>query len=248
MINSDIAKKIALVLALILISVISIIYITPWATSVQTHSHSIEQIDSKVTTVMELTAGATAASTVLSFIPDDACTPVANQLAEFGKYFLIVLSALYLEKYLVTAFGFITFSILIPLVCLCFGIGILGKKDVFLTLSVKLFMTAMVIFMAVPCSVKVSDMIYKNYETSIESTINEAVDIGQKDDDSQMSNQITKWIKESSEKAVDYVSGVLSHFAEALAVMIVTSCIIPVLVLVFLVVLIKIMFGIGRNG
>ena len=39
------------------------------------------------------------ASTAISLIPGDAGTPIADQLANFSTYFLIVLSALFFEQY-----------------------------------------------------------------------------------------------------------------------------------------------------
>lgn len=239
-------KSAALVLLLVVISLVSITKITPWAVSPATHEHSVAAIDNKVTTVMELTAGATAASAVLSFIPDDTCTPIANELAELGKYFLVVLSALYLEKYLVTAVGYLVFSVMIPIVCICFGVGILAKKNVMNILAVKILIAAVVLFIAVPFSVKVSDVIYQNYEDSINQTIEEAVDIsGSQDDNEGIVSQITNWLKENSQKAIDYVSNILSNFIEALAVMIVTSCLVPILVLVFIFWLVKLLMGPG---
>ena len=66
----DIRKKIVFVLALILVSVLSMSKVSDWATNPANHSHSISEIDEKIITVMELTAGATATSAAISFLPD----------------------------------------------------------------------------------------------------------------------------------------------------------------------------------
>lgn len=243
----DIRKKIVFVLALILVAVLSMSKVTDWATDPANHAHSISEIDEKITTVMELTAGATATSAAISFLPDDQCTPIAQEIAELAKYFLIVLSALYLEKYLITVTGFVAFRFLIPIACALLGIGILAKKDALSILSAKIAIGAAVIVLMVPTSILISDLIYESYETNIEDTIESAKDVAIEDTDSPAYNQLLQWLTDSIGQARDYVSGLLSHFIEALAVMIVTSCIIPILVLLLFVWIIKLIFGVDMS-
>ena len=51
------------------------------------------------------------------------------------------------------------------------------------------------------------------------------------------------WIESASGTVVDYVTGLLSRFIEAVAVMIVTSCLLPILVLFFIAWLIRLLFN-----
>lgn len=125
---NKVMKKILIALALVLVAVISITKATSAATDPDKHEEIISQIDNEISTVLKLTAGAAGASAVVSLLPDDACTPIADELAEFSAYFLIVLSALYLEKYLVTVLGYASFSFLIPLACILWGFGYFVKK------------------------------------------------------------------------------------------------------------------------
>ena len=69
------------------------------------NAHAIQSLDDKKTTALELTAAATAASAAITLIPGDAGTPIADKLADLSSYFLIVVCAIYLEKYLVTITG-----------------------------------------------------------------------------------------------------------------------------------------------
>lgn len=243
----DIKKKVLLVLALILVAVLSMSKIADYATDPNNHAHSISEIDEKIKTVMELTAGATATSAAISFLPDDQCTPIAQEIAELAKYFLVVLSALYLEKYLITVTGFIAFKFLIPIACLLFGIGILAKKHALNILAGKIAIGAAVIVLMVPTSILISDLIYESYETNIEDTIESAKDVALEDTDSPEYNRFLGWLSDSIGQARDYVSGLLTHFIEALAVMIVTSCIIPILVLLLFMWIIKLIFGVDMN-
>ena len=91
-------KKITTIVILLLIAVISLTKIAPTAANPANHKHSIEQTDAKIATVMKLSGGAAAASATLSLLPGDLCTPISEQLADLASYFLLILSALYLEK------------------------------------------------------------------------------------------------------------------------------------------------------
>ena len=52
------------------------------------------------------------------------------------------------------------------------------------------------------------------------------------------------WIENAAGTIVEYVTGLLSRFIEAIAVMIVTSCLIPILVIIFFIFLMKILFNV----
>ena len=100
--NTEILKKTAIALLLAAVALFSITVITPAAVNVDHHRNTFEQLDKEIGNTLKLTAGATAVSAVITLLPDDTCTPIAEQFAELGTYFVIVLSALYLEKYLIT--------------------------------------------------------------------------------------------------------------------------------------------------
>lgn len=242
----DKLKKAALVIVLITIAVISITKITPWYSNVENHQATIEQIDSEISKVMGLTAGAAGAAAVISMLPDDACTPIATQLAEFSKYFLIVLSALYLEKYLLTVFGYAVFTFIVPIACVLMSVWIVFKKDSFKSVAVRLLVGALAFSLLIPVSAKVSQIIQVTYGNSIEETIQEAerITVTQDDNDANWLEKFTSWLSNAAVTVSDYVTGLLSKFVEALAIMIVTSCLIPILVVVIFIWLIKVLFGI----
>ena len=135
------------------------------------NAHAIQSLDDKKTTALELTAAATAASAAITLIPGDAGTPIADKLADLSSYFLIVVCAIYLEKYLVTITGLAAFKLLIPigyiLLSLCFGF----KKDLGRTITCKLVLFGLAIYLVVPVSVRVADLIDATYGASMENTI-----------------------------------------------------------------------------
>ena len=86
-------------------------------TDPSSYSHTIEVLDQNRTTVLGLSAASAAASAAVSALPSDVCSPLAEQLSEFTTWFLLILSVVFLEKYLLTIFGFAACYILIPAGC-----------------------------------------------------------------------------------------------------------------------------------
>ena len=225
------------------------------------NAHAIQSLDDKKTTTLELTAAATAASAAITLIPGDAGTPIADKLADLSSYFLIVVCAIYLEKYLVTITGLAAFKLLIPIGCillsLCFGF----KKDLGRTIACKLVLFGLAVFLVVPGSVRVADLIDATYGASMENTIASAKQAtdeikGEADTQSQESSGSDTGGKSSFwsglvDKVEDTVTGAkgnldtLNRFIEAIAVMLVTSCVIPILVLLFFVWLVKLVLGVN---
>lgn len=286
----NMTKKCILTGIAILVACLSIFLLAKVETSVDHHKDTIEYLNEKQKTVMELTAGSTAASAAITLIPGDAGTPIAEKLADFSSYFLIVLCAILLEKYMVTIMGMAAFQFLIPIACMAF-IASLWWKNGFKQLAFKLGVFGLMLAAIIPSSVKISKMIETTYADSIQASIANA-----KDEDASMANEaealnesealagntsedgivdgeseaLTSEKKSGFAKAFDTITGyfgnkvedmkesvsssatnvldkaetVMNKFMEALAVMLVTSCLIPILVIVFLVWFCKVVLGV----
>ena len=124
------SKNIIVTIALLVVAILSITVVSKYATSAEVHSSSITALDDKKMTAMELTAGVAATSTAISALPGDAATPIAEQVSELTNPLLIVVCAIYLEKFLLTTIGYIAFDFLIPFACLLGIIYIFSYKEV----------------------------------------------------------------------------------------------------------------------
>lgn len=255
-----ISKRVIVVVVLMLIALISTFAISKVASSPEFHAKTIQSLDKKKVTVMELTAATAATSTAIALIPSDATTPLANQIMGLSSYLLIVIGAIFLEKILLTLTGYVTFTFLIPIACILYVIYLYARKDILRNLAIKLGVFGIVIFMVVPVSVQVSNLIESRYQTSINQTIEEAKDAGvaTEENTSQESVETGGWsgftskAKEVISNIGDNVSGLihkgekaLSNFIDAVAVLIITSCVIPILVLIFFIWIVKMIFGIN---
>ncbi len=243
----NINKKVLISIGILLIMVFSFTKMTTWTTSQERQAGRIAVIDGNIKTVLELTAGATASSAIITLLPGDQCTPIATELAELSKYFLLALSALYIEKYLITLMGVVSFKFLIPVAAVVWLLGYLKFGKAAKVIGYKIAVCALAIYFVIPASVEVTSLIYSRYEASINQTVSEATQIVEEaeieTEQQGMIDRVTNWITNKAQSTVEYVSGMLSHFIEALAVMIVTSCVLPVLVILFFVWMIKTVFS-----
>lgn len=267
-------KKILFALIPIVIALLSFFVIARFTSSTEFNAKTIQSLDDKKTTVMELAAASTAASAAITLIPGDVGTPIANKLADLSSYFLIVLCAIYLEKYLVTITGYAAFKILVPIACVFFSGYLLWRKEILRVVAQKFLLFGLAVYLVIPASVKVADMIETTYASSIESTIetakqttdeieSETGESGQVDDKSSNEKSRSDSDSDSKENAGGFFSGlfnkvqegvstatanvenVLNNFIEALAILLVTSCLIPILVLIFFVWLVKMLLGLN---
>ena len=253
-------KKFILVTSLILIAVLSVFVISPLASSIKFHSNSIKLLDEKKITVMELTAATVGSATALAAIPGDATTPIANQILKMSSYLIIVIGAIFLEKILLTLTGYVAFSFLVPIACLLFIIYLFVKKDILRNLSVKLAVFGIVLFLVVPISIKVSNLIELSYKDSINQTMEEAKNTEdnaneyteEENKEKNGWNEITSKIKDgisnignSASKAVKNGEELLSKFIDSIALLLITSCVIPIVVLLIFVWIVKIIFNVN---
>lgn len=233
----------------LIIALISIFGITKYAASAEFHAKTIESLDEKKTTVMELTAASTAASITVSMLPDDMGSAISEKLMDMSGYFLIVLSALYLEKYLLTITGYAAFTILIPLACLLFSVSVFWNEELLKNIGKRLALFGLAIVLVIPASMKISDLIETTYESSIEETIESAketteeIEANAGKDEGVIKGVISK-IKGGFSGIVKKMETSLNNFIESLAVMLVTSCAIPILVLLFFIWLVKTLLNI----
>ena len=251
--------NILMVVVPLVIALLSVFVVSDVASSVEFHADSIAALDEKQTTVLELTAASTAASAAITLLPGDTATPIAEKLADLSSGFLVVLCAIYLEKYLLTLTGYAAFTFLIPAACLLYAANVFLKRDGVRTVAKKLLIFGIAIVLVIPVSVRVSNLIEDTYQASIQATIENAKETtGQVEDSTEgldgetdqgflegLISKITDGISNVASGISEKVGGMINNFIEALAVLLVTSCVIPILVMLLFVWLVKITFSVS---
>lgn len=247
-------KKLIMILAAVLIACLSFFVVAKTVSSPEFHKKSIASLDEKQETVLEMTAVSTAASTAITLIPGDTGLPVAEKLTDLSACFLLVLCALFLEKYLLTITGYVTFKILVPVACVLFCFYLYKKNEKLKQLIVKMVLFGAAIVLVIPASIQISDLIENTYSASIESTIESAKEAteelensAENEDEKGFLDNLVTTVKDGVSGVIDKMEKVLLNFMESLAVMIVTACVIPILVFVFFVWLMKMILGVNMT-
>ena len=245
-------RKCVIAAVLVSMAIISFFVIGKVATDPNSFTGTIKDLDEKSETVMALTGGAAAASAAISLLPGDAGTPIADKLVDMSGYFMIILAAIMLEKWLITVTGMLAFRIIIPIALIGLAVLQFAPRQALRGMFIKMICVSLVLFMAVPASVVLSNMIDDSYKTSIQETIKNAdeksKDVQEKADGESDQNALEKIfnsIKGGVTEQVENFKNVLSDFVEAAAVLIVTSCVIPLAVMLFFIWLIKMVAGVN---
>ena len=254
--TEDRMKKLLIAAALLLLAVLSFLFVADWATDTKTHAATAASLDEKAETVLKLSAASALASAGITAIPGDTATPIAEKLADFTEYFLLILCVLYTEKYLLTILGAAAFRILIPCACVLAGVSLFRPEPRPLRpLAVKLAVIALALFLVIPASLRISDLIYRAYDASIQSTVDAAEDLTEKtaplaeaEEDKGLIASVLDRIRETAGTLTDKAADTLNRFVETMAVMIVTSCVIPLLVIVFFLWVIKQLTGLDLSA
>ena len=221
-----------------------------------TYSHTIEALDKNRTTVLGLTAASAAASAAISAIPDDMCSPLANEISELTSWFMLILAVIYLEKYLLTILGAAACYILFPVGCSALLVNCFFPGSMLKSIGTKLVAFGTALLLVIPTSVWVSDQINAIYSRSIEITVQSANAVsdnlfGEMADEAGENTTVIDEAKSILDNVAGSVGGiieqfknVLNRFIEATAVMIVTTCLIPILVIMFFAWIVKTLFNI----
>ncbi len=243
-------ESIATVL-LIAVAVLSIFVIAKPAKSADTYKSTISSLDNKKMIAIGVTTAAAGTSAALAAIPGDATTPIANKVADIGSYMMLVVGAVFLEKILVTVFGYLSFTYIIPAACIIAILSMFINKTFLKTLAVKLFILGMAAVFIIPFSVKISDVIYENHRETVEQSIentNAEIEETSGNENGGIMGFINS-VGESLATAADRAEKALSRFVDAVAILIITTCIIPIAVVLFAIWFVKFLFGISfRRG
>lgn len=242
--NTVIAIVICLVTALLSATVVA-----DQLSSVEFHQDTIEYLDEQKNTVLALTGAAAAASAIVAAVPGDATTPIAEKIADVTQYLLIVSCALYLEKFLITTLGLVAFRFLIPAALVLLALFFWQGKENLKQLALKISLLGITTFMIIPVSVTISKTIESTFENRIQETIDYAEnnEIEEETEEKNWFESMIGAVTSTTEQAVDYCRNVLGNFVDSVAVLIVTSCLIPIAVIILFIQILKAIFGLDLN-
>lgn len=248
--------RVAAILVLAVAIVLSCTVMGTRFTDPSTYAHVIDALDQNRTKLLELSAASAAASAAISVLPSDICSSLADQLAEFTTYFLLILSVIFLEKYLLTIFGFASCYFLIPAGCGALLVNCFFPMRFLRSIGPKLIALGAVLLLVIPTGVWINDQIEAVYNKSIDAAIQSANDVSdnltdvlsdEAGEDTSVIDEAKMMLEEipgSVSGVIGKFKGVLNRFIEATAIMIVTNCLVPIAVILLFGWLIKALFNV----
>ena len=242
------AGKGTAIAVLVIIAVLSMTVLAGFASSPETYADTIASLDKKKITVMELTAATLAASTALSAVPGDATNPAANQIANLSNYLMIVVCAIFLEKFLLTVIGHVAFTYILPIACVLGILYVLTGGNFFKNLGIKLAVFSVVITLIIPASINVGEMMYATQEESVQQTIAAAQENETNDEEESGLADLLSKAANNVTKLAETAKNMLNNFIDAIALMIITLCIMPIAVVLLGLWMVKLMFGINVDA
>lgn len=262
-------EKAIIAAVLAAVALVSLIVFANIASNPETYTGIIGTLDEKKGNVMVLATTTTAASAAISTLPNDMGTPIAEKLVDFSSYFMVILAVIYLEKFLLTTLGFLGFGILIPVACALFAVAVFLRRGTLTRVNLQRLGTKLAAFglalaLVVPVSVWLTDNVDATFDESLAASnaaaqeateqLEESAQAAPQEDQGLLGGIASAvqegWngLTQGAQQALDSLGDQLNTMIDTLAVMIVTSCLIPLLVLILFLQLAKIITGLDFGG
>ena len=231
--------KILFITFLMVLSFTVLTHVIPESKYVQ---ETIRHLEDSQNTIMKFSGTTIATSLSLSALPNDFASPLASTVSDFNTYFIFIFAVLFVEKLIVIEGIKIALVYIIPAACILYIISILTAKEVFRNFGKKLLILGLSIVMVIPVSTHFTETVCSDYLAYVDETIEEA-DAG--------ANKINEVMAEGNEEATFFdkltdafktaiqdVNDLLAYFknvvkkcVNSVAVMLVTTFVLPMLVL-----------------
>lgn len=237
--NAKTLVKVLLAVFCILLSVFVLAYEVPKMKFVQS---TVESLEKSRNQIMDFSGATITTSLAITALPDDFGTPLADTLADMNTYFVFVFAVVFVEKLLMIEGIRLAFLYVIPLALMFYILGLVFTKDRVKAFGVKLCIFGMAVVLVIPISTHFTETICADYLVYVDETIAEANDGAEKvneimsteEDENtifdKLSNAFKTAMKEMSD-LLEYFENVLKKFVNSIAIMIVTTFVLPLFVL-----------------
>ena len=244
--------------ALVAIAFLSFFVFAPIIEKPQTYAAQIKSLSDKEDTLYSLTAAAAVTSAAIAAVPGDTTSAISDTITDLSLFFVISLSAVFLEKYLITVIGMIGFRILIPVACLLWCLNSFLRSHILSAWAWRLVIFTVVIMLAIPLSTAMSDKMVEMNKTTIQNTIQDGnlaekalEETDSKGFFSNVAGAVSSFlggIGESFKNAGNAVKAKLQNAISSVAVMLIATCVSPIIAFVIVLIAAKFLFGLSYDG
>ena len=233
-------EKLAKILFMIFLMVLSFSVLTRIIPESKFVQETIQHLEESQNTIMKFSGTTIATSLSLSALPNDFASPLASTVSDFNTYFIFIFAVLFVEKLVVIEGIKIALVWMIPAACILYIAAILTSKEMFKNFAKKLLILGISIIMVIPISTHFTETVCADYLTYVDETIEEA-DAGankinelmaEENEDATFFDKLTDAFKTAIRDVNDllaYFKNVVKKCVNSVAVMIVTTFVLPML-------------------
>ena len=216
--------------------------------------NTVERLEESQNTIMKFSGSTMGTSVAISALPDDFGSPLAGTIADLNMYFIFMFAVIFVEKLLVLEGIKIALAYIIPAACLLYVAFVLSSKNVFKNFANKLLILGMAIIIVIPFSTYFTETVCNDYLAYVDETIEEA-DAGAakinevmaaSDEEATFFDRISAAFKTSIQSVFDllaYFKNVVRKCVNSVAIMLVTTFVVPMLILMLFRWLLKELFA-----
>lgn len=253
--KAKVLVKILLAVFFMMLSIFVLAYEVPQAKYVQS---TVESLETSRTKIMEFSGATIATSLAITALPDDFGTPLADTLADMNMYFVFIFAVLFVEKLLVVEGVKFSFAWIIPIALGLYILGTLITKDSIKLFAKKLLIFGMAVVFVIPVSTHFTEKVCADYLVYVDDTIAEANDGAQKVNEIMATEEEETTIFDKLSAAfktamsgmndlMEYFENVIKKFINSIAIMLVTSFVMPLFILIIFRWLIKELFSLNLS-
>lgn len=247
-------EKLAKILFVLFIMVFSINVLTHKIPECKYMQQTIEHLEKSQNTIMTFSGTSITTSLAISALPDDFASPLASTISDLNTYFIFIFAVLFVEKLIVIEGTKLSLSYIIPAACVLYIIEILTTKKVFKSVANKLLILGIFLIMVIPISTHFTENVCSDYLAYVDETIAEtntgATKINEvmalSDEESTFFDKLTDAFKTAIQDVSDlltYFKNVIKKCINSVAIMLVTTFVLPMLILLLFRWLLKELFS-----
>jgi len=234
--------KLTKCLVAVLVMVVSVFVLSQKVPQTKMVEDTIESIEESNKTIMEFSGATITTSLALSAFPNDFATPLASTLSDLNTYFIFIFAVLFVEKLVVIEGVKIAFVYIIPAACILYIAYVSFGKDIFKNFATKLVVLGLAVVFVIPLSTYFTEKVCADYLVYVDETIEEANAGAEKVNEVMASGEeeatIFDKLSDAFQTAIQGVNDLMAYFenvikkcVNSIAIMIVTSFVLPLLTL-----------------
>lgn len=222
-----------IVTILLVFAILSLAVFSKPLSSPESYRETIDVLDNQKTKAAALTVTVTAASAAISALPDDTCSSIGDELDDLAAPLFLITCMLVLEKFMLTTFGWLAFTFLIPVACLIGAVYTLWPQEQLFVWVKRLLVLALALLLLIPVSTAVVSMVENTYSDSVMRTFDNAQQLWEQtmqgSDSGNAFRDFFANIANGAAALIETAKNMLSVLIDAVAVLLITSCAIPIL-------------------